>query len=176
MFMNKYDPRGLPRFHVQPLSPLHQSGPLADSIPARPTWIPTPAPSKRQMNLIAVKSRENEAAANEPEMLRLGRFVARRRTRLPVVPGGWKRDPWLLLRERDVGGFPNPSFSLSSLHGRWQLLSSFGGYGENESTQILKKQLCSQKGFERLRLESLTPVESNRSLRAPRLVRADGKE
>lgn len=109
-------------------------------------------------------------------MLRLGRFVARRRTRLPVAPGGWKRDPWLLLQERDVGGFPNPSFSLSSLHGCWQLLFSFGSYGENESTQILKKQLCSQKGFEKLRLESLTPVQSNRSLCVHRLVRADGKE
>lgn len=147
--MNKYNPRGFHRFHVQQLSQLHQSCPLADRIPAWLNWIPTPSRSKQQMKKIVAK---NTAAANESEMLCLGRLVSKRRTRLPVAPVCWKWDRWLFLWGRDVGVFPDLSLFLSSFHCRWQLSFSFGGCGENESTQILKNQPHTQKGFKKLSL------------------------
>lgn len=140
--MNKYNPRGLLRFHVQQMSQLHQSHPLADRIAAQPTWIPTPSRSK-QMNVIVVRSRE------------CGCVLTSQLQNTPNVASlrGEHDFLWLLSAGKGADGCsPNPSLFRSSLHGCWQLSSSFGGYGENESTQILKNQLHSQKGFKKLGL------------------------
>lgn len=101
--MNKYNPRGLPRFHVQQLSRRHQSRPLADTIPAQPTWTLAPPRRKRHATVTVVKSQEHGSRVRGAAFGPLRSFGEN-----TAACGACllRLEARLFLWERDVGVFP----------------------------------------------------------------------